>query len=221
MDYTVTLLMSEFVTHDVKRLVVSKPDDFSFEPGQGVELAIDDPAWKDEGRPFSPTALPDDIVLEFTIKRYPDHKGVTQQLHQLDAGAQLLMSESFGTISYQGPGVFVAGGAGITPFLAILRQLAAENQLDDHSLIFANKTPADIICEKELLYYLEERCVLICGDARGQDYKQGRIDKKILSDEVEDFGQRFYVCGPDGFMDVVIGSLKEMGADPQALIFEQ
>lgn len=221
MDYTVTLLMSEFVTHDVKRFMVSKPDGFEFAPGQGVELAIDTPDWKDEGHPFTPTSLTDDRIIEFTIKSYPEHKGVTQQLHRLRAGAQLLMSDPFGTISYQGPGVFIAGGAGLTPFLAILRELAARDQLDDHALIFANKTPADVICEKELRHYLGERCVLLCSDTRASGYEYGRIDQEFLADRIDDFDQHFYVCGPDGFMDVVNASLKELGADPQALVFEQ
>jgi len=39
----VTLLMSEFVTHDVKRFVVNRPPEFTFEPGQGVELAVKHP----------------------------------------------------------------------------------------------------------------------------------------------------------------------------------
>jgi cytochrome-b5 reductase len=77
MTHEVTLLMSGFVTHDVRRFIVSRPDGFEFEPGQGVELAIDHPDWREEGRPFTPTSLDDDRVLEFTIKAYPAHKGVT------------------------------------------------------------------------------------------------------------------------------------------------
>ena len=64
MNHSVTLLMSEFVTHDVKRLLVSRPPGFTFEPGQGVELAINRPQWQDEGRPFTPTGLVDDKVLQ-------------------------------------------------------------------------------------------------------------------------------------------------------------
>jgi ferredoxin-NADP reductase len=55
MDHEVTLLMSEFVTHDVKRVIVSRPDGFSFTPGEGVELVINEPKWRTEGRPFTPT----------------------------------------------------------------------------------------------------------------------------------------------------------------------
>jgi len=32
--------MTEFVTHDVKRFIVEKPEGFSFKPGQATEIAI-------------------------------------------------------------------------------------------------------------------------------------------------------------------------------------
>jgi cytochrome-b5 reductase len=220
-QHTVSLLMSGFVTHDVKRFVVSRPPGFSFEAGQGVELAINQPDWRDEGRPFTPTCLVDDKVLEFTIKGYPEHDGVTRELHSLSPGAELLMSEPFGTISYQGPGVFLAGGAGITPFIAILREQARADNLDRHTLIFSNKTPADIICEKELRSYLGERCILTCTESDAPGYAQQRIDKAFLAEHVDDFDQHFYVCGPPGFMDAVNGALEDLGADPQSLVFER
>lgn len=219
--HVVTLLMSEFVTHDVKRFVLSRPSGFSFRPGQGVELAINRPGWTDEARPFTPTGLAGDGVLEFTIKRYPEHAGMTRELHTLEAGAELLLSEPFGTIAYQGPGVFVAGGAGITPFLAILRERARVAELAGNTLIFSSRTRADIICEKELLHYLGKRCILLCTEEPVPGTSQTRIDEAFLAGQIDDFGQHFYVCGPPGFMDVVNGALERLGADPQRLVFER
>jgi cytochrome-b5 reductase len=221
MKHTVTLLLSEFVTHDVKRFVVSKPDGFTFKPGQGVELAIKRDRWRDESRPFTPTSLEDDRVLEFTIKAYPAHAGVTQQLHSLAAGSELLMSEPFGTISYQGPGVFIAGGAGITPFIAILRDLARKDSLDDHSLIFSSKTPADVICEKELRHYLGERCMLTCTRSASPGYENARIDRDYLARRIENPDRHFYVCGPPAFTEAVNDGLRSLGASPDALVFER
>jgi cytochrome-b5 reductase len=219
--HTVTLLMSEFVTHDVRRFVVSRPPGFTFQPGQGVELAINRSEWQDERRPFTPTGHVDDKVLEFTIKGYPAHQGMTRELHSLPPGAELLMSEPFGTISYQGPGVFLAGGAGITPFIAILRERVRAGDIDRHALIFSNKKPADVICEKELRHHLGERCILTCTDAEAQGYAHRRIDEAFLADKIDDFAQHFYVCGPPGFMEAVNGALKKLGADPQSLVFER
>lgn len=221
MEHEPKLLMREFVTHDVMRFIVSRPDGFSFTPGQGVELAIDSPEWRDEGRPFTPTSLVDDEVIEFIIKSYPQHEGVTRELHRLQPGARLLMSEPFGTIQHRGAGTFIAGGAGITPFIAILRELARRQELDGHGLIFANKTPSDIICEKELRHYLGERCHFICTDDAFAGYEQRRIDEAYLDETIGDIEQQFYVCGPPAFMDSVTAALEEIGADSQALVFEE
>ncbi|MEJ2653463.1 MAG: FAD-binding oxidoreductase [Gammaproteobacteria bacterium] len=221
MSHTVTLLMTEFVTHDVKRFIVSRPAGFRFEAGQGVELAIDDSEWAEQGRPFTPTSLVDDQVLEFTIKGYPDHDGVTERLHHLRPGAILSMSEPFGTIRYQGAGIFIAGGAGITPFIAVLRERARRGGLDGHRLIFANKTPADIICEQEFRDYLGEGAEFLCSRVGSAGCRQQRIDRNYLSERVQRFDQRFYVCGPPKFVEEVNASLQALGASPDALVFER
>ncbi len=221
MSHTVTLLMSQFVTHDVKHFIVSKPEGFSIVPGQGVELAVNRPDLREQGRPFTPTGLAGDRVLEFTIKAYPAHAGVTQAFHQLEPGAELLMSEPFGTIHYEGPGVFIAGGAGITPFLAILRELAGKGDLNRQTLIFSNKTPRDVICEKELRHALDDRCILTCTGAVAPGYENRRVDRAFLEEKIGDFKQRFYVCGPPPFMDAVNNALASLGASTESLVFER
>jgi len=219
--HTVTLLIREFVTHDVKRFLLSRPPGFSYRPGQGVELAINRPGWAEKTRPFTPTSLADDRILEFIIKRYSEHEGVTRELHTLRAGAELLLAEPFGTISDQGPGVFIAGGAGITPFLAILRERARAGNLDGNTLIFSNRTPADIICEKELRHQLGEHCILLCSGEEAPGCTHRRIDRDFLAERIDDFGRHFYVCGPPGFMTAVNTALKDLGASPQNLVIER
>jgi cytochrome-b5 reductase len=162
-----------------------------------------------------------DQVLEFTIKGYAGHAGVTHALHQLRPGAELLMSEPFGTISYKGPGVFVAGGAGITPFLAILRDLGRRGEAENQTLIFSNKTPRDVICEKELRHLLGDRCILLSTGAEAPGYAHRRVDRAFLEEKISDFDQRFYVCGPPPFMDAVMGALTDLGASAESLVFER
>lgn len=111
MTYHTTLLMSELVTHDMDRFVVVRPDRFDFEPGQGIELATDEPDWSDKRRPTTPTSLRDDRVLEFTIQAYPDHHRATERLYRAP-GTALTMTDAFGTRRYAGPEVFIAAGAG-------------------------------------------------------------------------------------------------------------
>lgn len=212
MEHHVEILHTGFVTHDVKRFVVSRPDDFQWEPGQGVELALDRDGWREEARPFTPTCLRDSRVLEFTIKGYPEHDGVTTRLHGTGPGGHLLMSEPFGTITWEGPGIFIAGGAGVTPFLAILRD-AEPADLDGCALHFSNRTPADVICEKELRWLLGDRCHLTCTAESGPRYDDRRIDRAYLEDELGNVDEPVYLCGPPDFVDELGKALEDLGAD--------
>jgi len=224
MIHRITILMTEFVTHDVKRFIVNKPDGFNFTPVQGIELIIDLDEWREEeGRPFTPTNLANDQVLEFIIKRYPDHKGVTDKLHTLAPGNNLRISAPFGTISYKGPGVFIAAGAGITPFLAIFRQLALDNTIAKQKLIFSNKTPADVICEKELRYYFGHNCHLLCTRESGPTYVKGHVDRSYLEKTIEnkEHYKYVYVCGPEKFVEDVSTIVKELGIAAESIVYEE
>ncbi|MDN5869168.1 MAG: FAD-binding oxidoreductase [Nitrococcus sp.] len=221
MAYTVTLLRSGCVTHNVLRLTTTRPDEFNCTPGQGVKLLLTKAGWEKKGRPFTPTSLQEDGVIEFTIKIYDDHEGVTQQIRSLRPGDTLQISDPFGTITYQGPGVFIAGGAGITPFLAHLRTLALEGKLAGHKLLFSNRTPADIIEEHELRYYLGDQCVFTCTRESGSGHLNRRIDRDFLVEQIADFDQHFYVCGPRPFTREVNEALQALGANPESLVFEK
>ena len=213
-----TLLHTAFVTHDVKRFILERPDGFDFKPGQAVELALDRDDWRDEAHPFTMTSLPGSRVLEFTIKGYPDHDGVTTRLHGLAPGDAVLLDEPFDTYSYAGPGVFLAGGAGITPFLAILRDLARRGELDEQTLVFSNKTPRDVICEKELRHLLGDRLHLTCTRESGPGCDDRRIDGDYLKEKLDGFDRRFYVCGPPDFVDDLKGILGDLGASADDVV---
>src|SRR5258706_3000599 len=150
-EHLVKVLESYFVTHDVKRFKVEKPDGYDFIPGQATDVSINKPEWENELRPFTFTGLREWKHLEFTIKIYTHHDGVTNQLGRINAGAELILHDVFGTIQYKGPGIFIAGGAGITPFIAIFRALHTLKKLfPGNALIFSNKTADDIILKEEL-----------------------------------------------------------------------
>jgi len=189
MQHIVKIKSIEKITPDVLQIVTEKPVNYIFKPGQATEVSINRWGWMDEKRPFTFTSIPNDVYLEFTVKTYPTHQGVTHQFLQLRVGDELLVHDVFGSISYQGEGVFIAGGAGVTPFISILRQLQAKQELSNNKLIFANKTKADIILEDEFSNagYLD-RYFYVCGpppmmSAVEKQLKQlGVIEKYIVKE---------------------------------------
>ncbi|MBO0345353.1 FAD-binding oxidoreductase [Roseibium limicola] len=212
-----TLLSVEAVTHDVRRFKFRRPGGFGYQPGDATELALDIENWRDEKRPFTMTSLPDDEEIEFTIKGYPEHDGVTTRLHALQPGDTVLIDEPFETFRYKGKGVFIAGGAGLTPFLAILRDLRAKGELQGNQLIFANKEEKDIICADELaaMEGLDLEHVLSEEDKGG--YRHGQIDVALLKDLVPDFDRRFYLCGPPPMQKAIQEDLQELGVDADSV----
>jgi len=217
MEKTVKILMTGFVTHDVKRFIVERPAGYAYRPGQATKLSINQPGWADKGRPFTFTSLDDDLVLEFIIKAYFDHDGVTARLHGLTAGDEVILRDVWGTIAYQGPGVFIAGGTGITPFIPILRRLHADGRIEGHQLIFANKTARDVICRAELEHILGDGLVLTLEEP-ADGCATGLVDRDLLQAHVDDFSQPFYLCGPPPMVKAVTAALRDLGAQPDAVV---
>ena len=218
--YNVSILAIRLITPDVLRITLAKPAGYTFTPGQATEISINKPGWDTEKRPFTFTCLPTDDHLEFTIKTYPDRKGVTNELLKLKPGDELIIGDTWGAISYKGEGVFIAGGAGITPFIAIFRHLEKENKLQGNQLLFANKMKDDIIIEDELKRMLGKNMVSILSGETRDGYLSGYITKDLLSKYVQQDNRKFYVCGPPPMMDMVLKQLSDLGITDQAVVME-
>lgn len=216
------ILFTEFVTHDTKSFILEKPEGYKFIPGQATEVNIDEDKWRDEKRPFTFASRKKDGVLQFIVKKYPDHNGVTKRLHELVSGDTLEIGEAWGAIKYNGKGVFIAGGAGITPFIAILRELYDKNELKGNRLLFSNKREEDIILEKEFRDMLGNNFITTLTEVKSGIHQYGRIDKKMISRAAgNNFDQNFYVCGPPAFVKDIQNDLSELGADVDSIIFEK
>ena len=220
-EHFVKIINVQNVTHNVKRFTLSKPDNYHFTPGQATDIVINHPDWLKERRPFTFTGLNEWDTLEFTIKIYQDHKGVTNQLGQLKEGDELILHDVFGAINYKGEGTFIAGGAGVTPFIAIFRQLNKEGKLAHNQLFFSNRTSADIILKDEFEKMLGNNFINILSQEKGSLYPNGIVDEDFLKRTVKNPDQYFYVCGPDPMIDSIAGILEKMGVDKKRIIREE
>ncbi len=219
--YTVTLREIEVITHDVKRYVVDKPEGYAFEPGQATEVAINKEGLKDEARPFTFTSLPEDEKLEFVIKSYPSHDGVTDKLEDLKVGDELIIGDSWGAIQFKGPGWFIAGGAGVTPFIAILKKLAKDGNLTGNHLLFSNKTSKDVIMESQFRAWLGDHFISTLTDEKKDGHLNKMINEELLKELIEDTSVSFYVCGPDQMVKDISSQLENLGANPDGIVFEK
>jgi len=220
-QHIVKIKSIQHITHDVLQIVTEKPQKYNFTPGQATEVAINKKEWQNEKRPFTFTCLPENDYLEFTIKTYPSHKSVTNELLLLKKDDELILHDVFGAISYKGEGVFIAGGAGVTPFISIFRYLHSKNEISECKLIFANKTKEDIILEQEFKKLLGNNFINILSEQKVKGYEYGQITMDFLQDNFGGINQYFYLCGPPPMMDFVEIQLQNLNVGENHIIKEE
>lgn len=210
----------EKVTHNVLRFTLLNMNEISFVPGQAAEIAVDKDGWREKGNPFTFTSLPYEDYLEFTIKIYPEHQGVTNELSKLEVGDHLILKSIFGAIHFKGKGTFIAGGAGVTPFISILRDLNQKGELSGNRLIFANNEKQDIINKQEFETMLGDDFRNILSNEEVEPYAHGYINAEYLKHNITSADDYFYLCGPKPMMSAVEASLKELGINENQIVKE-
>ncbi|GEM_PF-5226714 len=74
MNYTVSIIVVDEETHNVKRLRVEKPAGFAFTPGQAVELAINGAVR------YCDICGPDDMVASVLLKLGVNESSIIHEL---------------------------------------------------------------------------------------------------------------------------------------------
>lgn len=212
------IISSQYINHNVKRFVLEKPEGFIYRPGQSGNFSINLPDWEDVKRPYTFTSLNAWPYLELIIKIYPERKGVSAMLDTLNEGAELLLHEVYGSINYKGPGIFIAGGTGITPFIPIFRALYYSGNLRNIGLLYSNHTKDDVILGDELFKMLGPAFFNVFTRQGVIGFLERKIDRKFLIETIQDFNTRFYVCGPQGFTEEICRSLMSLGVKPESLV---
>ena len=220
-QHVVKIKSIDHITHDVLRIVTEKPQQYTFTPGQATEVSINKKGWQNEKRPFTFTSLPEDDYLEFTIKTYPSHKSMTNEILRLKKDNELLLHDVFGAINYKGEGIFIAGGAGVTPFISIFRYLHSKNEIGECKLIFANKTHDDIILEQEFKKLLGNNFINILSEEKANGYANGLITMDFLQDNFGGINQYFYLCGPPPMIEFVEKQLQDLNVGEKHIVKEE
>lgn len=221
MEERVRIFSIGLITRDVLQIFTTKPAGWEFTPGQATEISIDKPGWENERRPFTFTSLPDDEFLQFTIKTYPRRKGVTNELLSLKKNDSLILHDVFGAITFKGEGTFIAGGAGVTPFISILRNLRNRNETGNNKLLFSNKTHDDIVLKYEFERMLGSNFINTLTEDKMDGYLHGHITRDFLEKNISDFNRPVYLCGPPDMMAAVQGLLSELKFDMKLLVVEE
>ncbi len=183
-------------------------------------VSVDKDGLRDESRPFTFTSLPEEEHLEFVIKIYPSHEGVTDEIDELQEGDCLIIEDPWGAIEFKGKGTFIAGGAGVTPFISILRDQAKRRGETVNQFIFSNKKKMDLFMEEDLKAWTDDNLLLTFTEEPVDGAAQGRVDQDFLKQRITDFNQYFYICGPNKMVEDLSTALQKLGVDETYVVKE-
>jgi len=161
-------------------------------------------------RQYSLCGPPETGHYRLAVLNEPSSRGGSRAMHALEVGDRLRISaprNRFPLVTARQHRLF-AGGIGITPLLAMVRQLQTER--GDYTLHYCarSRTHAAFLPELEN----NPRVILHFDDG----------DPRQLLDIARDLGDpqpetAVYVCGPTGFMDHVLGKAEALGWPARAL----
>lgn len=213
--YEVKILKIEDVTPTVKAFTVEKPEEFKHTSGHHTGITIEDTR-----RPFSIASPENKNYLQFIIRRYEEGRGFTKKIHSLKVGDKIkIMDKSRGGIEYEGEGIFIAAGTGITPFLSIFRTLKEKGKLNGNELFYMNRTKEEIIFEEELKDIFGKDAVFFLTREKVDGYVHGRINEEFLK-TLNFKDKKVYLCGPTLFVREMKGILNKIGVEEGSIISE-
>ncbi|HEY1713414.1 MAG TPA: 2Fe-2S iron-sulfur cluster-binding protein [Solirubrobacteraceae bacterium] len=194
-DVTATVSAVTTLTDEIVSVTLGVSPEFTWTPGQYVDVHA-----AGVRRSFSIANLPGDDAIELIVRRYRDGRLSSRLGSEIDAGSTLRLTGPYGTLHLRRsarPIVMVAGGSGVGPVLALLRQLAAEGRGGDAELYFAAREP----------FLLDELSGLGC--------EPKLFDRGSLADVLRvDGDAEVYMCGPPGLLDDAEALLTANGVDP-------
>lgn len=184
-----------------------------FAPGAHVVLTLKDVASGTQGsRAYTLTSRPDDAAgYEISVALGRRVTGVSSFLHAAARpGRVVTVSEpvhGFGLAPQGGHPLLIAGGIGITPLLALARQLEQDGTA--FTLFYSGKTEADMPFLAELRALRHGRCTVVTTAVPAM----GRLDLRAILAEAPPDAQ-VYVCGPAGMIHDVQAHARDLAWDP-------
>jgi toluene monooxygenase electron transfer component len=171
-------------------------------------------------RAYSMANLPGEAVVDFIVKRYPGGRG-SAQLFALTPGAEIAMELPYGAAYLRRTAratAFAAGGTGIAPILALLRDGAASGAITDRPVyvFYGARTPEELVCLDELYALVTalpqaELIPVVEGTPDGWSGETGFVTDALqrrLPTPWTDY--TFYMAGPPPMIQAMLRLLQEV-----------
>ena len=205
-----------------------------FRPGQFLTFRLAGTRLpRDVIRCYSLSAAAEPGHYRVTIKRVPDGLGSNHFHDKVQQGSVLDVRAPAGQFCIDlqdtAPVVLVAGGIGITPLVAMLQALAAQQPQRPVHLFYGVRHAGERAfgpwLRAQAHAHTALRLHLLCSQPRAEDPAEphgatGRIGLELLRQALPHGRHIFYLCGPPAMMNSLVPALRDWGVAAADLHFE-
>lgn len=214
---------------DVKTFRFKLNKNIHYKPGQYLLFTLNIKG-EDLSKPFSISSSPTEKgFIEFTKKL--TGSDFSNALNSMALREYYTMRAPMGSFTFEGEyekAAFLSGGIGITPIRSIIKYATDTNLSSDLVLLYSSRTPEYLIFKddfesmKEKNKNLKIVYTLTDTDEKVAGCRNGRIDEKMVKEELPDYMERrFYTCGPPGMVESMRSLLTDrLGVPKSNIIIE-
>ncbi|MBW5407097.1 NO-inducible flavohemoprotein [Morganella morganii] len=211
---------------------VDGPPVADYRPGQYISVYINDDSLENqEIRQYSLTQVPDSKTYRIAVKR-EDKGTISGWLHaNVQEGDIVKLTPPLGDFfldaEKETPVVLISAGVGLTPMMAMLQTLAAEQHPADviwlhaaeHGGVHAfadevNRFGAQLPAFSQTVWYREPRA------DESHPHLTGLMDLTAQQDALLSKTRHYYLCGPVAFMQHIARQLTAMGVNADQIHYE-
>lgn len=211
-------------TPRVRSLLLSVPGWPGHHAGQHVDVRLTAEGGYQAQRSYSLASRPGEPLIELTIQRLEAGEVSAYLAGEARPGDRFEIRGPIGGHFVWRPGstepiFLVAGGSGIVPLMAMLRERAAAPVRPPARLLYSSRTFEDIIYHDELYRMaaddsdLQITHTLTDSQPEGWQGEHRLIDKAMINEAgfPPDSEPIVYVCGPTGLVEAASNFLVELG----------
>jgi len=229
---TVEVVANEPVTHDMRHFVVKliEPEEIKYFPGQYLDFQV---PGHHATRSFSMANTPNrEGIFEFVIRIYPGGLFSGHLADEITVGDRLSVEGPFGAFRLRESSpadlLFLGGGAGLAPLLALLRSMAERGLDRKVTFYYGARTRRDLCFEEEIAKLAELvpglTFVPALSEPTGNDGWEGEtglITDVVERRETDLAAVDAYVCGPPPMVEAAIAMLTRLGRSEDHIFYDK
>jgi benzoate/toluate 1,2-dioxygenase reductase subunit len=198
----------------------------TFLPGQYVNIVVPDTGG--QKRSYSFSSSPHAPEVSFLIRNTPSGLVPTYMRERAQVGAPLEFTGPVGSFylrEVRRPLLFLAGGTGLAPFLAMLETVSHTGCKYPIHLIYGVTNDPDLVYVDKLeqvAHRLPNFTFACCvADEQSSYPNKGYVTRYIEPQHMHDGDVDVYLCGPPAMVDAVRNHMSEQGMTSTNFYFEK